>query len=262
MNKSMIAAAVLACAGLAGCGTPSSVNDQGKTEDPVFPDVDNVSFVTGAYPNVDNVKTVQRAIVNDGMTRDQIYNMLDRPHFAEGFKVREWDYLFHFNTNQGVVSCQFKVLFDNKRIARSYHWLPEDCEDLLMERQTPEIQPFSLSGDVGFEFASATLTPAGLEAVREVADALKEVSQVDQVRVSGHTDRIGDAAANQHLSEQRAQAVVQALIQQGIPAGTVQAAGYGKTQPLVYCDDNTSQSELIACLAPNRRVDIDVQAKQ
>ncbi len=260
MNKSMIAATVLACAGLAACGTPSSVTDKGKTDDPVFPDADKVSFVTGSYPNVDNVKTVQRSIVDNGMTRDQIYNMLDRPHFAEGFKVREWDYLFHFNTSQGVVTCQFKVLFDKDRKARSYHWQPESCEDVLNDRETPQVKPFSLSGDVSFEFGSAELTPAGLEAVKDVAKELRQVEQIDSVRVSGHTDRIGNEALNQRLSQQRAQSVAQALAQQGVPASTIQASGYGNSQPRVQCNES-DRDALIACLAPNRRVDIEVQAR-
>src|SRR5690625_1203080 len=162
MNKSMIIATLVASLGLAACGTLSQVDDKGFTDDPVFPDAEKVSFVTGSYPNVDNVRTVVRTIEHSGMTRDQLYNMLNRPHFAEGFKVREWDYLFHFNTNQGVHTCQFKVLFDTDRIARSYHWQPESCADLLGERPAPQMQPFSLSGDVGFEFDSAVLTPAGV----------------------------------------------------------------------------------------------------
>src|SRR5690606_5044560 len=45
---------------------------------------------TGSYPNIDNLRQV-----GDGITRDQLYDLLGRPHFAEGFRVREWDYLFH-----------------------------------------------------------------------------------------------------------------------------------------------------------------------
>ena len=40
--------------------------------------------------------------------------------------MREWDYLFHFNTpgvgTEGVTTCQYKVLFDSQRYARSFHW--------------------------------------------------------------------------------------------------------------------------------------------
>lgn len=259
MNKSIIAAAALACLGLAGCGTPSSVDTKGTTDNPVFPDAENVSFVTGSYPEIDNLRTVQTSVQNNGMTRDQLYNLLGRPHFAEGFKVREWDYLFHFNTDDGLETCQFKVLFDKDRIARSYHWAPQECEDLISPREQPAVQPFSLSGDVGFEFGSAVLTAAGLEAVRDVARQLEEVGQVDLVRISGHTDRIGDAAFNQRLSQQRADSVARVLAQEGIPARTIQAAGYGQTQPRVQCHD-TGREALIACLAPNRRVDIEVQA--
>lgn len=260
MNKLMIAA-VVASIGLAGCGTLSSVSKEGTSDNPVFPDAQKVSFATGSYPNVDNVKTVQLSIESNGMTRDQIYNMLDRPHFAEGFRVREWDYLFHFNTTGGqVLTCQFKVLFDDKLIARSYHWAPVECANLFDERPAPKVKPFSLSGDVGFEFDSAVLTPAGHEAIREVAAELRTAGQIDWVRVSGHTDRLGSAAYNQRLSQQRAESVARALAENGVPAGTIQAVGYGKQQPRVQCSDS-NRNALIACLAPNRRVDIEVQAR-
>lgn len=260
MNKSMIIATLVASLGLAACGTLSHVDDKGFTDDPVFPDAEKVSFVTGSYPNVDNVRTVVRTIEHSGMTRDQLYNMLNRPHFAEGFKVREWDYLFHFNTNQGVHTCQFKVLFDTDRIARSYHWQPESCADLLGERPAPQMQPFSLSGDVGFEFDSAVLTPAGVAAVRDVAQRLKKAGEINWVNVSGHTDRIGSSAYNRQLSQERAEAVARVLAENGVPSQVIQARGYGDTQPRVQCHESNRQA-LIDCLAPNRRVDIDVQAK-
>lgn len=125
MNKKLLAAALVAGFSLAGCGTLSEVDAEGRTNEPVFPDVEDTTFVTGSYPNIDNLRQV-----GDGATRDQLYDLLGRPHFAEGFHVREWDYLFHFNTPEGRKTCQFKVLFDKNKIARSFHWAPADCADL------------------------------------------------------------------------------------------------------------------------------------
>ncbi|XOT98610.1 outer membrane protein assembly factor BamE, partial [Alcaligenes pakistanensis] len=79
------------------------------------------TFQTGSYPNIDNLRQVR-----EGVTRDQLYDLLGRPHFAEGFKVREWDYLFHFNTAQGIKTCQFKVLFDQDMLGRSFYWQPSE----------------------------------------------------------------------------------------------------------------------------------------
>lgn len=259
MNKTLIGTTIAVMLGLAGCGSLSKIDANGKTDDPVFPDAEDVSLDTGTYPNVDNLRQVQTWVETEGMTRDQLYDLLGRPHFAEGFKVREWDYLFHFTTEEGRVSCQFKVLFDKDRVARSYHWAPAECADIL-NPQTP-VKPFSLSGDVGFAFGSATLTTAGLDAIRSVADSLKQASQINTVTVSGHTDRIGDAASNQRLSQQRADSVRRALVAEGIPAATIQASGFGEDRPVVQCDQQ-DRADLIACLAPNRRVDIEVQAQR
>lgn len=126
MNIQLGLAALLASVALVGCGTLSQVDPAGLTEEPVFPEIKDVTFKTGSYPNIENLRQV-----SDGVSRDQIYDLLGRPHFSEGFQVREWDYLFHFNTAQGIKTCQFKVLFDQDKLARSFHWLPVECASVL-----------------------------------------------------------------------------------------------------------------------------------
>ena len=244
---------------LSACGSLSKVSDQGTTDEPVFPDVEDTTFHTGSFPNIDNLRQV-----GDGTTRDQLYDLLGRPHFSEGFRVREWDYLFHFNTPEGRRTCQFKVLFDKDELARSFHWAPAECASILNQKPVPApapMKPFSLSGDVGFAFGSATLTTAGLNTVRDIAPQLKRLSELQQVTVSGHTDRIGNDAVNLRLSQQRAESVRNALAAEGIPASKIRAQGFGKSQPVVQCDQQ-NRNALIACLAPNRRVDIEVQGQE
>jgi len=107
---------------LSGCSTLSVVRKDGTTDKPVFPDPTSVSLDGGTYPNLSNL-----AQLRPGATRDQVYDLIGRPHFAEGFQVREWDYLFHFHTAQGVRTCQFKVLFDKDKVARGFYWAPQDC---------------------------------------------------------------------------------------------------------------------------------------
>ncbi len=257
MQINCLGAALLSSLVLAGCGTLSRVDVDGHTDKPVFPVIGKASFQDGSYPNLDNLRQVR-----EGVTRDQLYDLLGRPHFAEGFKVREWDYLFHFNTAQGIKTCQFKVLFDKDKLGRSFYWQPSDCAAVLDPTpKTASVQPFSLSEGVAFAFGSAALSGAGPGAIRDIAGQIKQLSDIEQVMVSGHTDRIGSAASNQDLSQQRAATVRQVLLAEGIPATAIQTQGFGQDRPLVTCDQQ-NRSDLIACLAPNRRVDITVQGQR
>lgn len=243
---------------LAGCGTVSKVSKDGNTDEPVFPELKKLTFQDGTWPNLDNLRQVQ-----DGVTRDQLYDLLGRPHFKEGLRTVEWDYLFHFQTEQGKKTCQFKVLFDKDKIARNFYWAPEDCKNVLAE-PAPEVvvQPepvaFSLDGDVGFAFDSAELTAHGRNEVSKIAQNLLQQGSLATVLVAGHTDRLGSDAYNLKLSQARAESVRAELIAQGVPANVIQATGYGKRSPLVECD-NTARNQLISCLAPNRRVEITAQ---
>src|SRR5258705_10118036 len=72
------------------------------------------------------------------------------------------------------------------------------------------------------------------------------------IEISGHTDTDGDEAANQGLSEKRAQAVADYLVKAGLPANRFSAIGYGSTQPIA--GDDTDQGK-----AQNRRIDFVVQ---
>ncbi|GAB2540334.1 OmpA family protein [Spirosoma aerophilum] len=63
--------------------------------------------------------------------------------------------------------------------------------------------------------------------------AFMQTNPAVRVEISGHTDDKGDAAANQALSQKRAQAVVAFLTKAGIRPDRIKAVGYGKTRPLV-----------------------------
>lgn len=73
-----------------------------------------------------------------------------------------------------------------------------------------------------------------------------------EILVSGHTDNIGTDDYNLRLSEQRAEAVVDYLVAQGISEIRLSAKGFGKTQPVVSNDDERGGREL------NRRVEFKI----
>lgn len=242
---------IVATLALVACGSLSQVSGEGTTEEPVWPEATNATFDVGAYPNLDSLRLVDR-----GMTKDQLYNLLGRPHFAEGLVgVREWDYLFHFRTPQGDVSCQYKVLFDKEKRAQTLLWKPADCSDLLAPRQeAPAAKSYTLDSDVLFGFGSAALTTAGQAEVARVAQAVAQHNA--NVTVTGHTDHIGSDAANLALSQRRAQSVRDVLAAHGVQPARITAYGAGEAQPVVQCAPGSRAAE-IACLSPNRRVEIN-----
>lgn len=270
-NSALLASALT----LVACGTLSQVNEQGQTSDPVWPEVKNIVFKDGSYPNLDNLSAI-----GPGMTKSQLYGLIGRPHFKEGlFGVREWDYWFHFRAPEGVLSCQYKVLFDESMLAQNFLWREAACGDavegLLAQPQAQALmaqmpqesivvntlvpaQKISLNADVLFAFGSAKLTANGQQEVAQVAAVIQAAAPAP-VHITGYTDRIGAPAYNQRLSLERAQTVVNALRAQGVAPERMHASGAGSADPLVECAAQPKQA-LIACLSPNRRVDIVVKA--
>ena len=76
----------------------------------------------------------------------------------------------------------------------------------------------------------------------------------------GHADRIGSTKYNQKLSVRRAETVKKYLVEKGIAPNRVYAEGKGETQPLTKSADcrMKNRKALIACLQPDRRVDVEV----
>src|SRR5262249_289212 len=85
---------------------------------------------------------------------------------------------------------------------------------------------------VTFQTASATLTPEGQAVVAQAATILAANPAV-HVRIEGHTDSTGGAAANLALSQARALTVLNTLQSLGIAADRMTAIGYGSTRPKV-----------------------------
>ncbi len=121
---------------------------------------------------------------------------------------------------------------------------------------------YSLQSDATFAFGKADLNAAGKEQLdKNVIAKLGNCASVKLMLITGHTDRIGSHAANQKLSEKRADAVKAYLTSKGAKADSLETMGAGKTQavPGVKCDDKQPRKKLIECLAPNRRVVVEVQ---
>ncbi|MDO4878785.1 MAG: outer membrane protein assembly factor BamE [Neisseria sp.] len=145
------AAALAAACLLSACATKSHVRSDGTTDNPVFPKPYSLTFNKdrGTFPTADELDKMR-----PGLTKDEIYKILGRPHYDEGlFGVREWDYLFHFytpgvgadpqNTSgvSDVTTCQYKVIFDKHKFARSFYWKPVYPENAACPPVEPKPEP-------------------------------------------------------------------------------------------------------------------------
>lgn len=124
---------------------------------------------------------------------------------------------------------------------------------------TPTAEKVKLSADALFDFDKAVLKPAGKQRLNELAAQAKKI-KLEVILAVGHTDRIGSEAYNKGLSERRAEAVKAYLVSQGIEANRIYTEGKGKTQPVTGsdCKSSLGRTALIACLQPDRRVEVEV----
>lgn len=133
----------------------------------------------------------------------------------------------------------------------------EEAERSLEElgaQRTPEGLVVTLPETVLFAFDSAELTGAADATISEVAEILGYYADVE-VEVAGHTDSQGAADYNQTLSEQRAQAVVDALVAAGASSSQLTAVGYGASRPVAPNETADGQDDP-AGREQNRRVEI------
>lgn len=103
-------------------------------------------------------------------------------------------------------------------------------------------------GDVVFASGQATLVEGGRSSLAEVVDLL-QTEPDKKIRVEGHTDSLGDADANLLLSQQRAQAVLEALVSMGVASDRISSLGMGEDFPIASNEDEDGR-------ARNRRVDV------
>ena len=119
---------------------------------------------------------------------------------------------------------------------------PEPTVETITENKEEVI---SFQSNFLFGFDKSTLRSEAVAKLNETAAKLRG-TEVQSVRVEGHTDFMGKDTYNQALSERRANVVANYLANQGVPAGKVSAA--------------KKRAALIACIEPDRRVDIRVNS--
>jgi OOP family OmpA-OmpF porin len=109
-------------------------------------------------------------------------------------------------------------------------------------------QSGSITLHINFETGKSVIKPESQSIVDQIAEMLKTDASI-KIRIEGHTDNVGTAAANQILSQSRAKAVMDAIIAKGIDKARLSSKGWGQTKPVA---DNGPEDGK----ARNRRVEI------
>jgi outer membrane protein OmpA-like peptidoglycan-associated protein len=139
------------------------------------------------------------------------------------------------------ISRQEQVLQENRRLIEELRSKGTDA------RSTDRGVLVNLP-DVLFEFGSANMTPSAKRAAKDISDAIKTVPS-RHVYVEGHTDSVGTLSYNQKLSENRAWAVADSLVTNGVGRDHVLVKGFGENNPIASNSTESGRQR-------NRRVEV------
>jgi OmpA-OmpF porin, OOP family len=99
-----------------------------------------------------------------------------------------------------------------------------------------------------FEEGSTSVLSISKDTLQKIFEEVAK-RQASEVQITGHTDTVGDAADNDKLSTQRAEAIKEMLISKGLKSNFIRAVGRGERELLVSTPDNTNEPK-------NRRVEV------
>ena len=120
----------------------------------------------------------------------------------------------------------------------------------------PKPEKVTTASTVNFDFDRYVVRPDARTKLDDLVGKLRNVT-LEVVIAVGHADRIGSDAYNMKLSVRRADSVKAYLVSKGIAASRLYTEGKGERQPVKECKGDKKTKELIACLEPNRRVELE-----
>ncbi len=124
------------------------------------------------------------------------------------------------------------------------------ASDAAAVRREGDLLAITLKGDVTFDTDSTTVRPGLYSEIDRIANVMVRYPQT-LIQVEGYTDSTGSEAYNQRLSERRAEAVKNLLVQRGVDPSRIYAIGFGENMPIATND--TPEGRQL-----NRRVEIKV----
>lgn len=270
MNKTFLTS-LLAVAVLAPFASAAQSRSSAADINPHGLDYSNVTMERPDYDEPfqrdgRRVPTARILGVKPGISAAQVRELLGEPLSTEnGQRGLEWNYNLKLDAaDEDFIVCQYKVVFEGDgTTVRETSWRRYQCRLAMADlaRQPTPAMPaaperIDLSGDFLFDFDKDSLSIEGGQALDGVVAKLR--GNNNKVDIVGHTDRLGSAAYNQRLSEQRAQTVAGYLADRGIAADRITTSGRGLAEQVKQCEGERSTPELRACLKPNRRVVITI----
>ncbi len=122
----------------------------------------------------------------------------------------------------------------------------------------------NLEADGLFAFNRSDLNNINAEGKQKLDNVIAQIknSNVKSIRITGYTDRLGSASYNQGLSQKRADTIKMYLVSHGgLASSMISTMGAGNADPVVMCSQK-NRTQLINCLAPNRRFSVELNAVQ
>jgi len=276
MRIATVAATVVGTLILAACSAPPKSEPKNPvqiTQDPSG--FQNIEAQVGQLPaqflrNGRPLDMTRFAQVRPGATRQTVVSALGEP-VQRSTDNRWYDYDLTLPLQgQSNLVCQYRVNFDAQGAVTSTQWRRPQCEaaaNAMRPAPAPvpapapaPVRTISVSADVLFEFGSARLSVDGQRELDRAIAPLRTETTPYEVQIVGHTDRIGSVSANQQLSLERAEAVRNYLVARGLPSSRLSVAGRGSAEPVVQCQGSRVTTQLKECLAPNRRVTLNIRS--
>jgi outer membrane protein OmpA-like peptidoglycan-associated protein len=186
----------------------------------------------------------------DGVSEIQVYRNMQTALKAAGF-------VLDYQDSPGTLSAHKGNTWYLLNNSGSFYYQTLVTEKAMQQEVTADASSLAAeierSGRVavyGILFATgqATILPESEQTLMQIVQVLRDHSEL-ALRVEGYTDNVGQAGANQALSDRRAQAVVAWLTGRGVASGRLAARGFGAANPVA--DNGTEEGR-----AKNRRVEL------